>query len=154
MSNTGLHLFGPKIVCDPLDKTNSIGYDFLSAAHSVWVVVVSAQETGETDVKKLYLLLAGLGLIGPYYFLVQFLAAHGLNLPLLVEQLFANSISTFFAVDLLITAIVFWVWSYREARQYSIGSWWLFVVATLTIGPSFAFPLLLVVRQSRRQISV
>jgi hypothetical protein len=56
---------------------------------------VSAQGTGETGVKKLYLLLAGLGLIGPYYFLVQFVAAHGVNVPLLVEQLFANSNSTF-----------------------------------------------------------
>ena len=115
----------------------------------MWVVVVSARGTGETDVKKLYLLLAGLGLIGPYYFLVQFLAAHGLNLPLLVEQLFANSISTFFAVDLLITAIVFWVWSYHEAQRMSFKRWWLVVAATLTIGPSFALPAFLYVRSKR-----
>jgi len=97
-------------------------------------------------VKRLYLVLAGLGLIGPYYFLVQFLAAHGLNFPLLVEQLFANSISTFFAVDLLITAIVFWVWSYREAQNQGLKRWWLVVAATLTIGPSFALPMFLYMR--------
>ncbi|CAG0997679.1 hypothetical protein ANRL2_03729 [Anaerolineae bacterium] len=99
--------------------------------------------------RKLYLLLAGLGLIGPYYFLVQFVAAHGVNVPLLFDQLFANSISTFFAVDLLITAIVFWVWSYREAQKLSIKQWWLVVAATLTIGPSFALPKFLYVRSKR-----
>ncbi len=104
--------------------------------------------------KQVYLVLAIVGLVAPYYFLIQFVAAHSLNLGLLVEQLLANSISTFFAVDLVITAIVFWVWSNREARQHAIGNWWLFVVATLTIGLSFAFPLFLFVRESRRQISI
>jgi len=104
--------------------------------------------------KRVYLVLAIVGLVAPYYFLIQFMAAHGLNLGLLAEQLFATSISTFFAVDLMITAIVFWVWSNREARHHAIGNWWLFVVATLTIGPSFALPFFLFVRESRRQISI
>ena len=99
--------------------------------------------------KQVYLGLAIIGFIAPYYFLIQYLAAHGLNLQLLVEQLFANSISTFFAVDLVITAIVFWVWSYREAQRLSIKRWWLLVVATLTIGPSFALPVFLYLRTVR-----
>ena len=45
--------------------------------------------------RRLYLLLAALGLVLPYYFLGQFLFQQGLNLPLLVQQLFANPISTF-----------------------------------------------------------
>jgi hypothetical protein len=105
-----------------------------------------------TGVTNLYLLLAGLGFIGPYYFLVQFISAHGLNVRLLVEQLFANSISTFFAVDLLITAIVFWVWSYREAQNQGFKRWWLIVVATLTIGPSFALPMFLFVRSKHTNL--
>ncbi len=96
--------------------------------------------------KNIYLMLAIIGWVAPYYFLGQFVAAHGLNLSLLIEQLLANSISTFFAVDLVITAIVFWVWSYREAQRLNFKRWWPFVVATLTIGPSFALPLFLYVR--------
>lgn len=96
--------------------------------------------------KQVYLTLAVIGWVVPYYFLAQFVAAHGPNLPLLVEQLLVNSVSTFFAVDLLITAIVFWVWSHHEARKLGMKRWWLVVAATLTIGPSFALPAFLFVR--------
>jgi hypothetical protein len=99
--------------------------------------------------KYLYLLLAALGGGVPYYFLLQFLAVYGFNLQLLVEQLFANSISTFFAVDLVITAIVFWVWSYREAQRLALKRWRLVVAATLTIGPPFALPAFLYARAQR-----
>ncbi len=99
--------------------------------------------------KKLYLLLAIVGFVLPYYFFVPFLAAHGLNPQLLLSQLFANDISSFFAVDLIITAIVFWVFLYREARRWQMGNWWVYVLATLLVGPSFALPLFLYFRESR-----
>jgi hypothetical protein len=59
--------------------------------------------------KKLYLLLAVIGFVLPYYFFVSFLIANGLNLQLFFSQLFANNISSFFAADLIISAIVFWI---------------------------------------------
>jgi hypothetical protein len=104
---------------------------------------------GGGAMKKLYLLLAVVGFVLPYYFFVSFLIANGLDLQLLLEQLFANDISSFFAVDLIISAIVFWVFLYRESRRYQMSNWWVYVVATLTVGPSFAWPLFLYFRQSR-----
>ena len=74
--------------------------------------------------KKLYLLLAIVGLVLPYCFFVSFLVEHGLNIPLLFSQLFANDISTFFAVDLIITVIVLCVFFYREATKLQMHSWW------------------------------
>ena len=99
--------------------------------------------------KRLYLLLTAAGLVLPYYFFISFLLEHGLDLPLLIEQLFANDISTFFAVDLLITAVVFLSFSFREARRHQMRFWWAYLVATLAVGPSFSFPLFLFFRQSR-----
>ena len=99
--------------------------------------------------KPLYLILAIVGLVLPYYFFVGFLAANGLNLSLLIQQLFSTPISTFFAVDLLITAIVFWVFLYREARRLQMNRWWVYLAVTLLVGPSFAFPLFLYVRETR-----
>lgn len=96
--------------------------------------------------RKVYLLLAIAGFALPYYFFLSFLLEHGLDLALLMDQLLANDISTFFAVDLLITAIVFLAYSYREAKRGKLGHWWLNVVATLLVGPSFAFPLFLFLR--------
>jgi hypothetical protein len=99
--------------------------------------------------KRLYLLLAVTGFVLPYYFFVSFLIANGLNLQLFLSQLFANNISSFFAVDLIISAIVFWVFLCREARRYQMGNWWVYIVTTLIIGPSFALPLFLYLRESR-----
>lgn len=96
---------------------------------------------------RLYLVLAATGFVLPYYFFVSFLVENGPDLPLLFEQLLANDISTFFAVDLVITAIVFLVFSFREAQRRGMGRRWLYVIATLAVGPSFAFPLFLYVRE-------
>ena len=101
--------------------------------------------------RKLYLLLAVIGFVLPYYFFVSFLIENGLDLQLLFSQLFANDISTFFAVDLIITAIVFLVFLYAEAPRYQMQNWWLFLVATLAVGPSFAFPLFLYFREGRTE---
>jgi hypothetical protein len=97
--------------------------------------------------KRLYLVLAILGFSIPYYFFLSFLLQNGLNLPLLLEQLFATPISTFFAVDLLITGVVFLIFSYFEARRMRIPRWWIYPAATLLVGPSFSFPLFLYVRE-------
>ncbi len=99
--------------------------------------------------KRLYLILAMAGFILPYYFFISFLTAHGLNLSLLTEQLFSTPISTFFAVDLLITAVVFWVFLYREAGRLQMKRTWVYAVATLLVGPSFALPLFLYFREER-----
>jgi hypothetical protein len=101
--------------------------------------------------RKLYLVLAAIGFVLPYYFFVSFLVEYGLNLGLLIDQLFANDISTFFAVDLIITAIVFLIFMVREAARYRMRNWWPYVVATLAVGPSFAFPLFLYFREPQME---
>jgi len=110
---------------------------------------LSASTTGRKIVRKLYLFLAFVGFVLPYYFFVSFLVTNGPDLPLLFDQLLANDISTFFAVDLIITAIVFWAFLYRESQRYEVRNWWTFILATLVVGPSFALPLFLYFRESR-----
>jgi len=101
--------------------------------------------------KNIYLTLAFIGLLAPYYFLFKFLGANGLDIPLLVGQLFANNISTFFAVDLVISIIVFWIYMIAEANKLQMKNWWLYVLASLTVGLSFALPLFLYFRELRLQ---
>jgi hypothetical protein len=100
--------------------------------------------------KRIYALLAVLGLIVPYYFFVRFLDANGLNLPLFVQQLFANDIATFFAVDLIIATVVFWLFVFQESRHYPIRYWWVGILASLVVGLSFALPLFLYLRESAK----
>jgi len=101
--------------------------------------------------KRAYALLSVLGLVVPYYYFAHFLSANGLNLQLFVEQLFANDISTFFAVDLLITVLVFWVFMIVETRHNPIRNWWICFPATLFAGLSFALPLFLYLREAARE---
>src|SRR5215470_4720431 len=98
--------------------------------------------------KNLYLALAILGLALPYYFLVSFVVATGPDPGAFVKELFATKISSFFVADLLISAVVFLVYLRPEARRYGMARWWIYVVATLLVGLSFAFPLFLYVRES------
>lgn len=99
--------------------------------------------------RKLYLSLAIIGFAVPYAFFLAFLRQNGLDLELFVNQLFANNISTFFAVDLIISAATFWVFLLRESQRRQMKNWWLFILATLFIGPSFAWPLFLYYREKR-----
>jgi len=100
--------------------------------------------------KTLYLLLAIVGLVVPYYFLAAFLLEHGFDLAPLVQQLFANRISTFFAVDLIIASLVFWVYVYQESARQQMPNAWLFILASLLVGLSFALPLFLYFRINPR----
>jgi len=98
--------------------------------------------------KILYLLLCVAGTILPYWFFIQFLRQHGLNLPLLVEELFANSISSFFGVDVIVATICLWLFVYLEGRRAHVKHLWAPVVASLLVGVSLGLPLFLYLRES------
>jgi hypothetical protein len=75
--------------------------------------------------------------------------AHGLNVPLLIEQLFANRISAFFGLDVIVSSLVFLVFVQTEAvRVGNIRRIWLPVIALLVAGVSLALPLFLYLRES------
>jgi len=97
--------------------------------------------------KKVYALLCIPGLVLPYYFLILFVLSNGLNIPLLISQLFANPISTFFAADVAISSLVLWVFIYQESCKHSISLGWLCIVANLTVGVSLGLPLFLWLRE-------
>lgn len=100
-------------------------------------------------VKKIYLLSAVLGTILPYYFLTLFVIENGFNFPLLISELFANNISTFFAVDFLISCIIFLVYMFRECNRLLIKKVkWLCLLALCTVGLSLALPLFLFFREN------
>lgn len=97
--------------------------------------------------RQIYLVLAVLGLIVPYYFLIAFLLAYGLHIQTFFKQLFGTPISTFFAVDLVLSCIVFMIFAGREASRYSMKRTWLPMVALFTVGLSCALPLFLYLRE-------
>ena len=99
--------------------------------------------------KVFYLLLCVAGTILPLSFLIQFLRDHGLNLRLFVEQLFANSISSFFGVDVIVSAVCLWVFVYVEGRRARVKNLWAPIVASLLVGVSLGLPLFLYLRETQ-----
>ncbi len=99
--------------------------------------------------QNIYILLCLLGFVLPYSQFIPFLSEHGLNITLFFEQLFANRISAFFAIDLLISSVVFWVFLYWEGSRLKMSNLWVYVVCNLAVGLSLGFPLFLLMRQRK-----
>ncbi len=94
-----------------------------------------------------YLILSVLGIALPYAHLIPWLAAHGIDVPLFTHDLFANGVSGFFAVDVVVSAlVVFWL-VYTEGRRMGVRHLWAPVAAVLLVGVSFGLPLYLYQRE-------
>jgi hypothetical protein len=100
--------------------------------------------------KNLYLALCIAGTVLPYSQFIPFLREHGLDARLFVEQLFANQISGFFGLDVIVSAAVLWVFIAVEGSRARIRHLWLPVAASLTVGVSLALPLFLYMREARQ----
>lgn len=96
--------------------------------------------------KTFLAILCVIGVLGPFYFVFPFFMEHGLNLELFIELLWANRVSQFFAIDLVISSIAFIVWSYQDARKLKLKYWWAVLISNLCVGLSLALPLYLWMR--------
>lgn len=98
-------------------------------------------------VRTFYLLAALVGTLVPWLFFGSFFAQHGPDLPLFLKSLFANGAAGGFSVDVMISILVFWVWSWRDARQHLVAGWWIILPASFFVGLSLALPLYLYLRE-------
>ena len=96
-----------------------------------------------------FLILALLGSIVPVAVFAPFVYAHGLAPGLFMKQLFATPVSRFFAFDVLISAITFWVFMLREGRRIEMKRLWIYIIGTLLAGVSLGLPLFLFFRERK-----
>jgi hypothetical protein len=97
--------------------------------------------------KNIFLILAIIGFIVPYYFFLQLPIENGFNLPSLMQPFFANNFMKGAAMDLTISVIVFWFFMFAEANKLQMKNPWIYLLATLLVGLSFALPLFLYFRE-------
>jgi hypothetical protein len=97
--------------------------------------------------KNVYLFLAVLGTALPYSQFVPWVMENGLQLGLLVRQLFANRIGGFFGLDVLVSAVVLVRFVRIEGKRLRMRHLWLPIVGLCTIGVSFALPIFLFLRE-------
>lgn len=109
--------------------------------------------------KRVYLFLAVLGFILPNI-LVYMVSVETGNYLLLVNPvatiagMFANKISAAFIVDLLVVALVFFIWTVIEAKRYKIKYVWIYWLLTVLFGMAGSFPLFLYVIETKRHQKV
>jgi len=99
------------------------------------------------SVKNFYLAMAVVGTVVPWLFFGSFFALNGLDIPLFLKSLFVNGAAGGFSADVLITIVIFWVWSWRDATRHRIARWWLVLPASFCVGLSLALPLYLYLRE-------
>ena len=95
----------------------------------------------------LYLSLAVIGSVLPYSQFILWIASHGLDVPLMVRELFSTRIGGFFELDVLVSAVALLVFIFREGSSRGIRPLWLPVAATCLIGVSSGLPLFLYLRE-------
>ncbi len=97
--------------------------------------------------KNIYLFLCLLGAAIPYSQFVPWVMENGLHLGLLVRQLFANRISAFFGLDVLVSSAVLLVFIRVEGRLLRMRHRWPPIVGLCAVGVSLALPLFLYLRE-------
>ena len=101
--------------------------------------------------KRFYLIMAILGTVLPWIFVLQYFGDVGINIPGFVYSLFANDPAAGLTTDFLITSFVFWVWASQDAKMRDVKNWWIIIPLNLGIGLSLAFPLYLYMREARAE---
>lgn len=96
-----------------------------------------------------YLILCVVGTLLPYSQFVPWFLRHGLDLSLFFHQLFANPVSSFFGLDVIVSAIALWVFVLVEGARLRMRLQLLLlpILASLLVGVSLGLPLFLYLRQ-------
>ncbi|MBE9035169.1 DUF2834 domain-containing protein [aff. Roholtiella sp. LEGE 12411] len=98
-------------------------------------------------VQIIYFLLCILGFALPYSQFIPFTLEHGFDIKLFFEQLFANKISGFFGMDVIVSSLVLWVFVFWEGTRLKMQHLWIYVACNLLVGVSLGLPLFLLMRQ-------
>jgi hypothetical protein len=97
--------------------------------------------------KTLYAMLFVIGCVLPLSQFVPWVIEHGVDPGLFVRELFANRISGFFGLDVIVSAVVLLSWIWDERKRRGLRRAWAPALATVLVGVSAGLPLLLFMRR-------
>lgn len=105
---------------------------------------------GSYALKNVYAILTVLGAVIPLSQLMPWLLENGLDFSLLFDQAFGSKLSAFAWFDVVVSALVLFVFIFREGRRIRMNYLWLPVLGTCTIGVSVGLPLFLLMRELKQ----
>ncbi len=101
------------------------------------------------NLKTIFLILCVLGALLPLSQFASWVFENGIDVSLFFQDLFSTKIGGFFAMDVIVSVVVLFVFIFAEGRRLEIPNLWLPVVATLSVGVSLGLPLFLYMRQRK-----
>ena len=99
------------------------------------------------NIRRFYIGLALLGLAIPNSAFWSWLLAHGPDPQRFVQDLFANGVSAFFGLDVLLSALALSGFVLIEGKRLGLRHRWVPIAATCLVGVSLGLPLFLYQRQ-------
>jgi hypothetical protein len=99
------------------------------------------------NARRFYLSLCLLGLFIPNSVFWPWLLTHGLDPQRFLRDLFANGVSAFFGLDVVLSALALSGFVLLEGARLRLRRRWLPIVATCVVGVSLGLPLFLYQRQ-------
>lgn len=100
-------------------------------------------------IRRFYATLCVPGALLPWVPLLPWFAREGFDVPHFFRSLFANGVSSAFAIDLILTLLVVCAFVLIEGRRVGVRNLWAPIVACFAIGVSLGLPLFLYQRQLR-----
>jgi Terpene cyclase DEP1 len=97
--------------------------------------------------KTMYVSLCFIGAVFPYWQFLPWLSRHGLSPALFFQELFVNRISSFFGIDVIVSALALLVFIPVESFRLGIRRWWFPLLATFVVGVSLGLPMFLYMRE-------
>jgi Terpene cyclase DEP1 len=98
--------------------------------------------------RHLYLALCAAGFLVPNSLFAPWVAAYGLNPLQFTRDLFANGVSAFFGMDVVLSALALIIFVLIEGARLKLARRWMPIVATCVVGVSLGLPLFLYQRQA------
>ena len=96
----------------------------------------------------IYALLSVAGLVGTWFFNVEFMRGDGSFLGSgFLAGGFANPAASSFTVDLLVAFLAYLVWLFPEAKRVGVPHAWVYLLLGFFVAFAFSYPLFLFVRE-------
>ena len=99
------------------------------------------------NLRATFLILCVLGTLLPLSQFIPWVIENGLDVPLFFQELYSTKIGGFFGMDVIVSAVVLFVFIFAEGKRLRIEKLWFPVLATLCVGVSLGLPLFLYMRQ-------
>lgn len=98
----------------------------------------------------IYAVCAVIGVSVTWYFNVQAMTADpDFSFVTFISDNYVNPSSASITNDIAVVGLVFFLWSFFEARQLGMKHWWVYVPLTLVVALAFAYPLFLLMRERK-----